>query len=39
MFDDLEISTISRNDLIKNKKASARLRDLADAEYLEGSHG
>jgi len=37
VFDDLEISTISRKDLIENKKASARLRDLADAEYLEGS--
>lgn len=35
-IDDLEISTISRTDLIRNKKASARLRDLADAEYLEG---
>jgi hypothetical protein len=34
---DLEISTISRADLIRNKKASGRLRDLADAKYLEES--
>lgn len=39
VFDDLEISTISRMDLIKNKKASARYRDLADVEYLEGADG
>ena len=39
VFDDLEISTISRRDLIKNKQASARLRDLADAEYLKESEG
>lgn len=36
-IDDLEISIISLADLIRNKKASARLRDLADAEYLEES--
>jgi hypothetical protein len=39
VFDDLEISTISRIDLIKNKKASARYRDLADVEFLEGVDG
>jgi hypothetical protein len=39
VFDNLEISTISRKDLIENKRSSARLRDLADAEYLEGSDG
>jgi hypothetical protein len=33
--EDMEISTISREDLIRNKKASGRLRDLADAEGLE----
>ena len=32
---DIEISTISKNDLLKNKKASGRLRDLADVEYFE----
>lgn len=39
VFDDLQISIISRKDLIINKKASARLRDLADVEYLEESEG
>jgi len=33
--DNLTISIISKEDLIKNKKASGRLQDLADAEYLE----
>ena len=33
--DDLEISVISLEDLIRNKKASSRYRDLADAEFLE----
>jgi Nucleotidyltransferase of unknown function (DUF6036) len=32
---DIEISIISRDDLIKNKKASGRHRDLADVEYFE----
>ena len=32
---DIEISIISKNDLIKNKKASGRHRDLADVEFLE----
>jgi len=31
----IELSIISRNDLIQNKKASGRHRDLADAEFLE----
>lgn len=31
----LEINCIHINELIKNKKASARLKDLADAEMLE----
>jgi hypothetical protein len=34
--EDLPISTISRADLIRNKKASGRHRDLADVEFLEG---
>lgn len=33
--EDVEILTISREDLIKNKKASGRHRDLADVESLE----
>lgn len=32
----LEVSLISKEDLVKNKKASGRTKDLADAEYLEG---
>ncbi len=35
--EDIEISVISKEDLIINKKASGRLRDLADAENLENS--
>ncbi len=31
----MELSIISRQDLLRNKKASARYRDLADAEILE----
>jgi hypothetical protein len=34
--EELQISTISRADLIRNKRASGRLRDLADVEFLEG---
>jgi hypothetical protein len=34
-IDDITISVISKEDLIKNKKASGRLQDLADVEYLE----
>ena len=34
-FDGIDISVISRSDLIKNKKASGRTMDLADAEMLE----
>ncbi len=33
--EDIEISMISKEDLIKNKKASGRHRDLADIEYFE----
>ena len=33
--EDTQISIISKEDLIKNKKASGRTRDLADAESLE----
>lgn len=33
--EDVRISTISKEDLIRNKKASGRHRDLADAEGLE----
>ncbi len=35
--DDLQISVISKEDLIENKKASGRHRDLDDAEILEKS--
>jgi hypothetical protein len=35
MIDGITISIISREDLIRNKKESGRLQDLADAEYLE----
>jgi hypothetical protein len=31
----LRISTISKADLVRNKRASGRLRDLADVEFLE----
>ncbi len=34
--DECEISMISKLDLIRNKKASGRHRDLADVEFLEG---
>jgi hypothetical protein len=34
-IDGISISVIAKADLIKNKKASGRLQDLADAEYLE----
>ena len=34
--DEVEISVISRVDLVRNKKASGRHRDLADVEFLEG---
>jgi predicted nucleotidyltransferase len=33
--DGVEVSVISKQDLIKNKKASGRNRDLADVESLE----
>ncbi len=35
MVEGMELSIISRQDLLRNKKASARYRDLADAEFLE----
>ncbi|MCK4505015.1 MAG: hypothetical protein KAW14_05320 [Candidatus Aegiribacteria sp.] len=34
-IDNIDIATISRDDLIKNKKASGRHRDLADIEFIE----
>ncbi|NOQ21115.1 MAG: hypothetical protein GQ565_00500 [Candidatus Aegiribacteria sp.] len=34
-IDDIDIATISKDDLIKNKKASGRHRDLADIESIE----
>jgi len=34
-FGDVPASLLSKSDLIKNKKAAGRLRDLADAEALE----
>jgi hypothetical protein len=33
---DIDISVISKDDLIKNKKASVRNRDLADVDNLLG---
>ena len=33
--DGIDISVISKSDLIVNKRSSGRLRDLADVEYLE----
>jgi hypothetical protein len=33
--DGTEISVISKEDLIKNKRAAGRTQDLADAEKLE----
>jgi len=33
--DDIEINVISIEDLIKNKRASGRTSDIADAEKLE----
>lgn len=35
----IEIPYISRDALLRNKRASGRLKDLADAEALEGSAG
>jgi hypothetical protein len=35
IVEDIEISLISKNDLIINKKSTGRLSDLADAEKLE----
>ncbi|MBN2626968.1 MAG: hypothetical protein JXA95_09915 [Spirochaetales bacterium] len=34
-IDGMEITVISKDDLIKNKKSSGRLQDLADADFLE----
>jgi hypothetical protein len=36
-FGDVPVSVISRRHLIENKRAAARLQDLADAEVLEAS--
>jgi len=36
IVDDVPISLISKEDLIRNKKASGRAKDLADVENLEG---
>ena len=33
--ENIEISVISKADLIENKRSSGRLRDLADVEFLE----
>ncbi len=35
VVDDLEISVISKKDLVRNKKATGRTQDKADAEKLE----
>ncbi len=37
LVDGLEVSVISREDLIENKKASGRLQDLADIEKLDSN--
>jgi len=34
--DGVEISVIAKADLVRNKRAAGRLRDLADAEAIEG---
>ena len=34
-IDGMEITVISKDDLIKNKKSSGSLQDLADADFLE----
>jgi hypothetical protein len=36
-IDGIDISLISRKDLIKNKRASGRSKDIADAEILENT--
>jgi hypothetical protein len=33
--DGVEISVISKADLVRNKRATGRLRDLADAEAID----
>ncbi len=38
-IDNVEINLISKEDLIKNKRASGRNRDLADIESIEGYEG
>ncbi|GAC1430189.1 MAG: hypothetical protein NVSMB68_02460 [Thermoanaerobaculia bacterium] len=35
MFDDEGVSVLSKDDLIRNKKASGRTQDLADIEALQ----
>jgi hypothetical protein len=35
MFDDVRVAVIGREDFVANKRASGRLKDLADAERLE----
>jgi hypothetical protein len=35
VVDKTEISVISREDLIKNKRSTGRIQDMADAETLE----
>lgn len=35
MFDDQGVSVLSKDDLIRNKKASGRTQDLADVEALQ----
>ena len=36
-FSDQEVAALSREHLIRNKRASGRTQDLADLEALEGS--
>jgi predicted nucleotidyltransferase len=38
-LDDVEVWIISRHDLIRNKRATGRTQDLADAEFLERLEG
>ena len=39
MFDDIPVAVLGRNDFLRNKRATGRLKDLADAERLAGVLG
>jgi len=34
LFDDVQVAVLGRDDFIANKRATGRLKDLADAERL-----